>query len=397
MPFFSICLLTYNRPVYLKTAITSILQQTFTDFELLVLDNGSTDPAVSLYLATITDPRVTVVRSDRNLDTNVVLESALLQFTGQFVFPFFADDDAMSPIALETVATVIRAQPEIDYLSLGLVRYDHRSHKCDAAEGDDFDGTVRPLNGQDEFWRFCYAWGISGRTFSKQPIWRAHSSALVLTRELLNATKAKQKTIYVSPFGDVGLAGALLCARQPVCVKVPLIVIGIHTARSMSQAGLRNRRLCDKNRDTLSFCPVKAPTFFSLGAESHLKVIHLHGLETHFVRGLRPWFFVVHFAYLLLDRIIDRRTFLDLREAAPFALKSLSKFLLPSIRECPCALLHLMRKAYSGTISRGHLSFPSIHVLLTFLKEQVRRKPLDRASLVMLDAVRDAAAPLGRD
>jgi glycosyltransferase involved in cell wall biosynthesis len=43
MPFFSIIIPTYNRSEKLKNTITSVINQTFEDFELLVMDDGSTD------------------------------------------------------------------------------------------------------------------------------------------------------------------------------------------------------------------------------------------------------------------------------------------------------------------------------------------------------------------
>jgi len=43
MPFFSIIIPTYNRSEKLKNTITSVLNQTFEDFELLIMDDGSTD------------------------------------------------------------------------------------------------------------------------------------------------------------------------------------------------------------------------------------------------------------------------------------------------------------------------------------------------------------------
>jgi glycosyltransferase involved in cell wall biosynthesis len=47
MPAISICLITYNREKYLKEAIDSILSQSFSDWELVIIDNGSTDNSVN--------------------------------------------------------------------------------------------------------------------------------------------------------------------------------------------------------------------------------------------------------------------------------------------------------------------------------------------------------------
>jgi glycosyltransferase involved in cell wall biosynthesis len=43
MPFFSIIIPTYNRALFLKIAVESVLQQSFKDFELIIVDDGSTD------------------------------------------------------------------------------------------------------------------------------------------------------------------------------------------------------------------------------------------------------------------------------------------------------------------------------------------------------------------
>ena len=42
-PFFSIIITTYNRINKLKISLESVLNQTFTDYEILVMDDGSTD------------------------------------------------------------------------------------------------------------------------------------------------------------------------------------------------------------------------------------------------------------------------------------------------------------------------------------------------------------------
>ena len=50
---------SYNTAAYLPSAIDSILNQTFSDWELLIVDDGSTDDTASV-LARYTDPRITV-------------------------------------------------------------------------------------------------------------------------------------------------------------------------------------------------------------------------------------------------------------------------------------------------------------------------------------------------
>ena len=63
MPFFSIIIPTYNRSSLLPRAIDSVLQQTFTDFELIVVDDGSTDATQQL-VRNYADNRVRYVYQD---------------------------------------------------------------------------------------------------------------------------------------------------------------------------------------------------------------------------------------------------------------------------------------------------------------------------------------------
>jgi glycosyltransferase involved in cell wall biosynthesis len=57
-PFFSIVIPTYNRAQKLMCAIDSVLSQKFEDFELIIVDNGSTDGTKQKLLERYTDPRI---------------------------------------------------------------------------------------------------------------------------------------------------------------------------------------------------------------------------------------------------------------------------------------------------------------------------------------------------
>ena len=64
-PAVSIVLPTFNRAHCLHRAVESVLRQTFTDFELLIVDDCSTDDT-DAYLGTLSDPRIRVLRHDVN-------------------------------------------------------------------------------------------------------------------------------------------------------------------------------------------------------------------------------------------------------------------------------------------------------------------------------------------
>ena len=61
----TIALQTYNRPNYLSESITSILNQTFKDYELIILDNGS-DPDTVSVVKSFQDSRIRYIRNNIN-------------------------------------------------------------------------------------------------------------------------------------------------------------------------------------------------------------------------------------------------------------------------------------------------------------------------------------------
>ena len=65
-PKVSVVIPLYNREKYVRSAVDSILSQTFSDFELLVIDDGSTDESIAV-VQSYSDPRIRFVRNNTNL------------------------------------------------------------------------------------------------------------------------------------------------------------------------------------------------------------------------------------------------------------------------------------------------------------------------------------------
>lgn len=89
MPRLTILMPTYNAAPYVREAVDSVLNQTFSDFELWAIDDGSTDNTVSL-LRGYNDPRVQVFVSDKNQGRVAAVNSHVHAVTT----PFFTITDA---------------------------------------------------------------------------------------------------------------------------------------------------------------------------------------------------------------------------------------------------------------------------------------------------------------
>lgn len=95
MPTVSVVIPTYNRVDVLPRAVESVLDQTYEDFELLVVDDGSSDGTLSL-LDSYDDPRVRVVSHGVNRGANVARNTGIEHANGEFV-AFLDSDDSWHP------------------------------------------------------------------------------------------------------------------------------------------------------------------------------------------------------------------------------------------------------------------------------------------------------------
>ena len=80
MPRVTVLMPTYNVAPYVREAIDSVMQQTYTDFELLVIDDCSTDDTVSV-VRSIDDPRIHIVQNEKNVGLAKNLNRGLSHIT----------------------------------------------------------------------------------------------------------------------------------------------------------------------------------------------------------------------------------------------------------------------------------------------------------------------------
>ena len=112
---------TYNVAPYVKEAIDSVLRQTYSDFELLVIDDCSKDNTLEIVRA-IDDPRIRIEQNEHNLGLADNLNRGLSLITTEYVARMDGDDIA-EPFWLEKEVTVLDANPEIGICSGGFERF----------------------------------------------------------------------------------------------------------------------------------------------------------------------------------------------------------------------------------------------------------------------------------
>ncbi|MDD2523563.1 MAG: glycosyltransferase family 2 protein [Endomicrobiaceae bacterium] len=99
-PFFSIIIPLYNKENYIIRTITSVLNQTFQDFEIIIINDGSTDNSLQI-AKKIIDPRIKIF-NQKNLGVNNARNAGIKKSKGLFI-AFLDSDDAFTPTFLETI------------------------------------------------------------------------------------------------------------------------------------------------------------------------------------------------------------------------------------------------------------------------------------------------------
>ena len=90
-PIISVLMPVYNSELYLKEAIDSILNQTFPDFEIIIIDDGSTDSTAEI-IEKITDPRIVLLKNKNNLGLVASLNRGIDIVRGAFIARMDGDD-----------------------------------------------------------------------------------------------------------------------------------------------------------------------------------------------------------------------------------------------------------------------------------------------------------------
>jgi glycosyltransferase involved in cell wall biosynthesis len=108
-PTVSVCLPVYNGERYVRDAINSVLGQTFTDFELVVSDNGSTDKTEEICRSfAAADPRVRYHRANVNRGLAWNFNTAFALATGRYL-TWLAHDDVMAREYVERCVETLEA------------------------------------------------------------------------------------------------------------------------------------------------------------------------------------------------------------------------------------------------------------------------------------------------
>ncbi len=111
----SVIMANYNKGHFINEAIGSVLSQTLTDFELIVVDDASTDDSLSIVRkAAKADNRIKILTNETNSGVSFALNKGMKAVSGKYVC-FIDSDDLFRPERIEKMVDALKGR--LDYIA----------------------------------------------------------------------------------------------------------------------------------------------------------------------------------------------------------------------------------------------------------------------------------------
>lgn len=126
MSMVSVIIPAYNQGHYLGEAVQSVLDQTYQDFEVIIVDDGSADNTREV-AESFFDPRICYIYQD-NRGLSAARNAGIRNATGSFI-TFLDSDDLFLPESLTLLVTVLESEPEIGFVAGQTILFDDSGHR----------------------------------------------------------------------------------------------------------------------------------------------------------------------------------------------------------------------------------------------------------------------------
>src|SRR6056297_178877 len=123
-PKVSVLLSVYNGEKYLEKAISSILNQTFSDFEFIIIDDGSSDRSPEI-IKSFNDNRIRYFKNEKNIGLVKSLNKGLEKMKGEYIARMDADD-ICKPTRFEKQVNFLNKNHEVGVLGTAMEIVDHK-------------------------------------------------------------------------------------------------------------------------------------------------------------------------------------------------------------------------------------------------------------------------------
>ncbi len=143
-PRVSVCIPAYNAAAYLREAMVSVLEQSYRDFEIVVVDNCSTDQTATIVDQISKDSNgcVRYFKNENNIGLVPNLNRCLTHARGQYI-KFLCADDMLLPGCIETMVASLEANPSVTLVACARQLVDAGGYKLGVRQYASDDILVR--------------------------------------------------------------------------------------------------------------------------------------------------------------------------------------------------------------------------------------------------------------
>jgi glycosyltransferase involved in cell wall biosynthesis len=138
----SVIIPTYNRADLLGEALSSVFAQTYRDFEIVVVDDGSTDNTVEV-LRPLEEQGLLRYIYQKNAGEAAARNKGLLEAKGRYI-AFLDSDDIFEPEKLELQTAYLQNHAEIGLVHSGYIKFDNAGNNLGYRDASWFSGRIYP-------------------------------------------------------------------------------------------------------------------------------------------------------------------------------------------------------------------------------------------------------------
>ncbi|MFQ3190484.1 MAG: glycosyltransferase involved in cell wall biosynthesis [Paraglaciecola sp.] len=227
-PKFSVLLPTHNRLELLSRAITTVQQQDYADWEVIVSDNYSKEP-IEAYINSLNDERIKYVRTDAFIPVTENWHNALKHSRGDYVI-MLGDDDGLLKGYFSHLSQLIELYDAPDFLYTGALLYAYPGviPGCDDGFLKSYINRGIYQGRKDEFLlgpKKAQQLVLDSLSFKVEFDYNMQFS--LVSRKLINKL-AIYGDFYQSPYPDYYASNVIMwCAERILVVPRPLVTVGI--------------------------------------------------------------------------------------------------------------------------------------------------------------------------
>jgi glycosyltransferase involved in cell wall biosynthesis len=145
-PRVSIVIITFNREKYIHEAIQSILDQTFTDWEAIIIDDASEDNTEQIVKAYIdSNPKISYYKNEKNLGIAKTRNKGLDLARGEYIAPLDSDDVWLDKNKLKKQVEFLDINPDYVLLGGGIMHIDAQSKPVKKVLFPVYDSVIRNI------------------------------------------------------------------------------------------------------------------------------------------------------------------------------------------------------------------------------------------------------------